>query len=145
MQFTSISSLLALSSIFAYTSALGINCRGNTFCTKDGYPEQLQGFINDIQCDRIYKNGEHIACVSKTIAGNKQGGICAFLQGTQSGASGASIQLMMQAIIDHGCKGCGSSPVTFPQLLGNNNNPDAGILTINVVSDTDNPCPTGLC
>lgn len=44
-------------------------------------------------------------------------------------------------LINHGCKGCGSVPIDFP-----NNDPSNGILTINYVSDRqgcDGVCGAG--
>jgi hypothetical protein len=141
----SISGILTIAYLTSSAYALGINCRGSSFCNKNNAPSQLQSFISKIQCDRMYNNNEHIACISGPNFVDGNGGVCAFLQGVPGPVSGASIQLLIDAIVDHGCSGCGSTPVTFPQQLGGSNDPSAGILTVNFVKNTDNPCPTGLC
>jgi hypothetical protein len=145
MRFTIITSVLALlaaASPVEQTSAnpqkalLGINCRGSGFCSGDSVAFQLYQYINNAQDNRFYPNGIHIAC---TKSGS--GGICAFLQGTKSGLNGAQIKPLASEIVKHGCKVCGSVPITFP----GSNDPKNGILTFNYVKNTDNPCRPGLC
>ena len=69
--------------------------------------------------------------------------MCVFLQfmPNNPGIEGRRIKYLLDALAGHGCKGCGSVPVAWPS-----NDPDReGILTVNYVGNTDNPCPTGLC
>ncbi len=126
-------------------TALGINCRGSFFC---GDPRgagqvvsRLQGYINDIQNGRVYTNGEHIACVGRGSLASPNAGFCAFLQGTNRGVNGAAIRSLIGFIAGHNCKICGSVPIDFP----GSNDPKDGILTVNYVTSTENPCPDGLC
>lgn len=132
------------------TLALGINCRGSGFCT--GFPinpqvsgqeakvlaDWIQGLEADglqpvvIADDRIYKNGEHIACYQRSL-------ICAFLQKTKGdGVSGADVKKQARFIPDHGCKVCGSVPTDYPAT----NNVNDGELTFNYVTQ---PSCNGVC
>ncbi|KAI9776538.1 MAG: hypothetical protein M1839_009519 [Geoglossum umbratile] len=140
----SLANILAVAALAAtQTQALGINCRGSGFCGKNGAVNTLAGYIDGIQGCRVYQNGEHIACKSDPKVLNGNGGECAFLQGTASGLSGSAIQALIKEIQGHGCEGCGSVPIGFPQVFGGSNDPSGGILTVNYVADTDNPCPDG--
>lgn len=125
--------------------ALGINCRGSAICSdpragKDA-SRRLQAYIQNIQGGRVYRNGEHIACVGRGSTISPNGGFCAFLQGTTRNVNGNQIKELIGHIVGHGCKVCGSVPIDFP----GSNDPKNGILTVNYVSNTDNPCPDGLC
>ena len=127
-------------------AALGINCRGSALCSDaragKNAASRLQSFINaGIQGNRVYRNGEHIACVDRTSLAAPSGGFCAFLQGTNRDVNGNNIRDLIGQIVGHGCKVCGSVPIDFP----GSNDPKNGILTVNYVSSTDNPCPEGLC
>jgi hypothetical protein len=146
MRFTISLPLIAFSAIAS--ADLGINCRGSGYCYK-GALSEISGYIDNIQCGRFYHPGEHIACtgpVKGTL--NSDGGVCAFIQGGV-GAYGNQIISMVHAIEDHGCQGCGSVPTQFPFMSSASNiqnNPNInGILTVNYVAKTDNPCPPGLC
>lgn len=115
-------------------SALGINCRGSIECLRqpnDAAP-QLTNLLNGIDPARWYNNGDQIVCISS---------VCACLQYTEKGASGATIQSLAHYIPEHGCKTCGSVPVFFPS--GDNSVWD-GELTFNYAR---NPCATidGFC
>ncbi|KAF8588154.1 Kp4-domain-containing protein [Ramaria rubella] len=118
------------------TAASGINCQGSSQCSsKIGTLSQISSFLQDLDPSRFFTNGEHIACFEDNGAG-----ICAFLQNT-GGAPATSIPPLIDALIDHGCKVCGSVPLFFPQ--GDNNAADHGILTVNFVS-SNGGCE-GLC
>ncbi|KAK3331574.1 Kp4-domain-containing protein [Cercophora scortea] len=125
--------------------ALGINCRGSALCSDarsgSNAASRLQGYINNIQGNRVYHNGEHIACVARGSLISPNGGFCAFLQYTNRDVNGAAIKNLIAAIVGHNCKVCGSVPIDFP----GSNDPKNGILTVNYVANTDNPCPDGLC
>ena len=59
---------------------------------------QIVGYIDNIQNNRQYYNGQHIACVKYSI-GN---GECAFLQGTNNnGLSGQRIKELIHSLQDH--------------------------------------------
>jgi Kp4 len=122
----------------------GINNRGSTNCA-NGSMEQIQKFINTIPDTQVYKDGEHIACSS--IHGGLGGGTCAFLQGTKTGATGYELKILINALAAHeNTKGCGSVPVTFPSEFGGVNRLSTeGMLTVNYVVSTANPCPPGVC
>lgn len=66
-------------------------------------------------------------------------GYCLFLQDNKTPVKGGQIFDLLNALIDHGCKGCGSVPVDWE----NSNDPSVnGILTVNYVGATG--CE-GLC
>jgi hypothetical protein len=140
---TNILTMVALAS--TSVQGLGINCRGSAACKRNGALSDLSGFIQNIQLDRIYNNGEHIACRGQNngILGiiDPNGGVCAFLQFTAGGISGNQIKSLTASLVEHGYNACGSVPINFPD----SNDPSDGILTFNFVANTDNPCPNGLC
>ena len=124
MQFTAaLASMLLLASNAA---ALGINCQGSGRCTGGNVATGLRDLIRGNDMNRWYGNGQNIACL---------GNICAFLQNS-SGANGARILLLAQAIVEHGCKICGSAPFA-------NNNVNTGQLTFNYVASPG--CTNRLC
>ncbi|KAF2671852.1 hypothetical protein BT63DRAFT_452356 [Microthyrium microscopicum] len=115
----------------------------------------IQGLLNMLQHTTLpdsttYSNGEHIACVSNTIpitlsigppfiqvqlgGGIPAGGICMFAQNLSGGKalSLGDIKTLAEDIVQHGCKTCGSVPITFPD---NENVDDVGELTVNFVSE----------
>jgi Kp4 len=121
----------------AGTQALGINCRGSALCNSslngaiNGYEaDTLTQWINGIDPNRWYNDGEQIACFVPSH-------ICAFLQKTD-GAWGSNIKGLAHYIPDHGCKSCGSVPYFYP----GDNNVDDGMLTYNYATQT---CGHGLC
>lgn len=120
MKFAIVTSLAAF---VASSSALGINCRGSGFCPSDGAAGNLinlKAIVDGIQPrNRHYNTGQQIACT---------GSLCAYYQ---NGATGSAEQAsgLMQALLDHGCKKCGSCP-TQP-----GNDVSKGELTVNIVSD----------
>lgn len=152
MHFNHAFAISASALLIGQTTALGINCRGSGFCSSDDTSNAVKtiaSFImQEIETCRTYSNGEHIACITDGNIIDPNGGFCAFLQGTASGASGLAIQDLVTALADRTddvCNNCGSVPFTYPPDMGNSNDPSQGELTINFVSNTDNPCPTGLC
>ena len=127
MQFSAalVSTLLLASNAAAQ---LGINCRGSGLCTGGNVASGLRDLIRgSTDTDRTYKNGENIACLGNT---------CAFLQNAPNGAKIALIQQLAQAIVEHGCKNCGSAPFK-------NNNVNTGELTFNFVAHPG--CTNRLC
>jgi hypothetical protein len=105
--------------------SLGINCFGSFQCGPILDPvmsDIANVIVNQIDRNRFYNNGEHIACA---------GIFCAFLQNS-GGAPGSSIVPLIQDLRNHGCKVCGSVPLFFPQ--GDNNVRD-GELTVNAAED----------
>ncbi|CAG7997024.1 unnamed protein product [Penicillium salamii] len=131
--------LLTLSLTASTTTALGINCRGSGNCNTFGNGlvavELASKIIHEIDPNRWYNNGEHIACVGSGNTWTGSGGFCAFLQNT-GGTNGAKLQELAGYIPDHGCKQCGSVPYFFP----GDNDVANGELTFNYVSDS---CSTG--
>lgn len=128
--------LLAAALLAAHAATLGINCRGSLNCG-DSWPytpankaQALVGYINGINANRWYANGEQIACFANH---------CAFLQRT-GGAWGSKIRQLAPYITGHGCSSCGSVPYYYPQ--GNNNVAD-GMLTFNYVNTAK--CSNRLC
>ncbi|CEI60144.1 unnamed protein product [Fusarium venenatum] len=137
MQFNTLNVLiLTLAGAISSTDALGINCRGSSKCSalfgSSSVARDLTNVINNIDENRWYRNGEHIACVGNQ-AGNG-GGYCAFLQNT-GGAPGRNIKGLAHFITDHGCKMCGSVPYFYPA----DNNVDNGQLTYNFVDSKSRP------
>jgi hypothetical protein len=76
------------------SNALGINCRGSFQCGPllTHAAQDLVNYINSIDPNRWYNDGEHIAC---------SGFVCAFLQNT-NGAWGYNIQGLAHFITEHG-------------------------------------------
>lgn len=122
------STLAAFLVLLIGTSALGINCRGSGECLAvpdEDNAMQITNHLNNIDPKRWYKDGEQIVCLAN---------MCAYLQNTNGGASGATIQSVAHFIPEHGCKMCGSVPLGFAS--GHNNVAD-GQLTFNFAR---NPC-----
>nr|PNR29513.1 hypothetical protein PHYPA_028207 [Physcomitrium patens] len=103
-------------------SELGINCRGSFICSEGRGNEAsiLVSYINNIDPNRWYQNGQHIACYD---------GFCAFLQNT-GGAWGYNTRGLAHFIPEHGCRVCGSVPYFYPSI----NDVSKGQLTFNYVS-----------
>jgi hypothetical protein len=140
--------LLLLTALSSPVNALGINCRGSGLCSfvingaitgheAKVLADWIQGIEAEgytpvtINSDRIYKNGEQIACYIRSS-------ICAFLQDTPNGATGAEVRKLARFIPDHGCTVCGSVPTDFP----NTNDVKKGQLTFNYVRSS---CGNGIC
>ena len=152
-----ITSLVGLAAILfsghAAAAASGINCEGSGACPmftkEDGtyYPGKVIDYIakdiNSINNDRHYNNGDHIACLPGKYQLNDginiNGGICAFLQKTKSGANGGDLKRLIADLQQHKCKACGSVPTGFP----GDNHVKNGMLTVNFVNNIGN-C-NGVC
>ena len=121
---------ILLTPLILLPSALaGINCEGSSECEPSGANlSDLASDAGELDPSRWYNNGDHIVCEKASENG---GGICAFLKNT-GGAPGSSIQPLLDALENHGCKRCGSVPLYYPQ--GDNNDADHGVLTVNYVS-----------
>jgi len=121
------STLAAFLVILTHASALGINCRGSGECLTEPIDDamQLTNLLNNIDPARWYNDGEQIVCLAN---------VCAYLQNTNSGASGATVQNLAHFIPEHGCHTCGSVPLNF--AFGDNDVAD-GELTFNFAR---NPC-----
>jgi hypothetical protein len=135
-------------------SALGINCRGSGLCPQqilaptyiDTILKIATGLVfdcdpkGDFDCGPmadtdIYAPGSKIICLPQ--GKSFLGGICAFTQGNVAALYGVVIKRKLQELSNHGCGVCGSVPI------GDNNDPgEAGILTVNYVS---NSVCAGLC
>ena len=125
---------------------LGLNCQGSAImcvgATQYGVMHTLRDYMYAIPHGYRYYAGQNIACMKHHVYPNPWitwGFYCAFMQGNISagGEDGAEIQLKMQQMIEHGCLGCGSVPISAdndPQKLG--------ILTVNYVRESE--CE-GLC
>jgi hypothetical protein len=141
MQFPIFSTTVAITTLAISTSATGINCAGSGACAlaiAGNSARELSNYINNIDDNRYYQNGEHIACATFSSDEGTQGHVCAFLQNS-NGAPGHSIRALAHYIPDHGCKECGSVPLFYP----GDNNVANGELTFNVVGS--NACGDGLC
>jgi hypothetical protein len=139
------SALLAISILSSEALAKGINCDGSGGCAGFNPPggsafshtidAVVDGLKNNLKDDRMYSEGAQLACV-KSDGG--PGAICAFIQGTEGKSktefSGFDIKWLAQALIDHGCKDCGSIPI-----LQSNDVHSDGMLTINYVSEAHSP------
>lgn len=130
------------------TQALGINCRGSSYCSPcyvEGY--QLNDFIawSNVKAvgnphaghpDREYRNGEYIFCEKvQTCYGTGFKSFCLF---PQHMAKGSTLKLsdahqLVRKLSDHRCEFCGSIPIAA--LEGSNDPAEAGILTVNYVSN----------
>lgn len=138
-------SFLALGILSTEVLAKGINCDGSGGCagfnppggtagshTIDAVVEALKSNLQD---DREYSAGSQLACVESS---GGPGAICAFLQETEdkekTSFSGFDIKWLAQALIDHGCKDCGSIPV-----LQSDDVHSDGMLTINFVGSASSP------
>lgn len=102
-------------------TALGINCQGNGNCATCGTHalSDINTRVQGLPDSNTYSNGVHIAC---------SGNCCAFLQNVSGSKTGAQIKGYVQALLEHGCKACGSDP-TEP-----GNNVNTGELTVNWVA-----------
>lgn len=124
---------------------LGINCQGSSQCdrlfnTVDS--DNLIALMNytiwyGISDEAVFHERRQIACGRN--ADWAVGGICLFFQGSipQEGISGAVLKARISDLTYHGCRYCGSVPVS-----GDNNPGKAGILTSNYVLV---PVCDGLC
>ncbi len=98
---------------------LGINCRGSSLCSHG----PLQKIIDITRlgprgCPG--RPGEQMYCT---------GHFCAFTQHTSEDISPETALRLLNSLKAHGCDGCGSVPLLFP-----NDDPSSGILTVNYVA-----------
>ncbi|KAI9862064.1 MAG: hypothetical protein M1813_004836 [Trichoglossum hirsutum] len=147
MRFFQTAALVAATAISS-VAALGINCGGSALCsnTLDQVASNLNTYIQGIDPNRWYNNGEWIACTQSesNIIPDVSGslGFCAFLQNT-GGTWGSIIKQLAPEIPNHGCRVCGSVPYYF---LQGNNNVDDGELTFNMVTmPKGTRCTNGVC
>jgi hypothetical protein len=129
MRFFPIASTVSLLALSTLGSALGINCQGSSRCSKGA----LQNIVNTALSNTggcSATPGQQMYC---------DGNICAFTQGTRSNIDPDTAQVLLTALLSHGCQGCGSIPLEFPF----SNDPSNGILTVNFVSD-NHGC-NGIC
>lgn len=146
--------LNAVTNSTSLNRALGINCRGSSFCPSQDFTSDYTGTMlrivnglasclkSEFNCGPlndtdIYKSNAHIVCLP--LGKSFLGGICAFTQRNLNplGVLGTVIKRKLTQLHDHGCHICGSVP------LGDGNDPaEAGILTVNYVNGV--VCP-GLC
>ncbi|KAK4551825.1 hypothetical protein LTR86_010911 [Recurvomyces mirabilis] len=134
---------------------MGVNCQGSYGCDhfdasgknngKTAVIDYIVSAIDNIDQNRIYHNGERIACQPGSYhyniglhTGEITGGICAFLQKAHRLINGHEIQDHAHGLKNHGCRACGSQPTE------NDNNVANGMLTFNVVADVALHCD-GLC
>jgi hypothetical protein len=93
----------------------GVNCKGSVTCGGTNETMKLlQNDIDTIDDERLFIEGEHIACHKETI--RSAHGVChddytcAFLQhlppGT-NGLPGADLKPLIQELVDFGCVHCG--------------------------------------
>ena len=138
MKLLTLTTLLTALQLTTNASALGINCQGSTICSSyKGTAGWLKSFIDGIDGNRWYNNGQKIACYN----GSEVGANCAFFQKMPGGGGwGWQAKYLAHYIPEHGCSACGSVPMDFP----NGNDVGKGELTFNVVSSACRSKP-GLC
>ena len=91
---------------------IAINCKGSGRCpAHPNYPvlESLLPFIDNVDDDYLFINGEHIVCNADPYVS-----VCAFFQRlpnvTESyfgAVSGADVKKLIPQLLDFGCKACG--------------------------------------
>lgn len=120
---------IALTLLFCTASALGINCRGSELCPyvhtrPPPVTQVIQKAVEASELDpsTVYNSGDHISCVIRDH-------VCLFPQ--NANLTLEKIRPLVSAVIEHGCKKCGSVPVHF--VDGASNDPRWGILTFNYV------------
>ena len=149
MSFTSFIVFLQMFSLILEIDALGINCQGSLLCGyKDKNDNVLDVFYDamttgsnavlqggPLEDDRVYYGGhpQDVACW-------KELSVCLFLQGNirSSGVNGSTIKQRLNDLRYHGCRVCGSVPIS-----GNNDPYYMGYLTSNYVTggSCDGICP----
>ena len=127
-------------------SSLGVNCDGSWVCYHEySVIEPMAIMLPYMQNNDIWSTGSHIICLP--VAGflvPKNAGFCLFMQGDTgsqnqivlpdgtsiTGVDGTTVKALIPKLFQHGCRGCGSIPISSdndPHLLG--------ILTVNYVTD----------
>ena len=133
--------LLPMASLSRPTIALGINCRGSWICgslDNRRYVSPSEALSARASTNPASTRTTNTWCGS---IGKNSEGVCAFLQGTSAGLKGSEIVPLIAYLAAHDCENCGSVPIGHPQ----SDDPSDGILTVNIVDDTDNPRPDGIC
>ena len=148
MSFATFLVLLPIFSLSVNVNALGINCQGSILCGYKNKGEMVldtfydamtsgsQSFIpgGPLEDERVYYNGQpqDVACWEDLK-------VCLFLQGNipSTGMNGSTIKLRLNELRLHGCRICGSVPIS-----GNNDPYNSGYLTSNFV--TSGSC-NGIC
>ena len=144
--------------LVADVSALGINCRSGQpggYCQYfDGDPygepfadcsgtrdtmRRLRCVIQRADPQRKYHDGEKIACLRGDIAfghptdgSTNEGAVCVWPERSNQvdGIVGWKLGSLMQDLVEHGCRGCGSIPQGYHW---GDNNPKDGILKVDFV------------
>ncbi|MCJ1270866.1 hypothetical protein MMC22_010763 [Lobaria immixta] len=131
-----IASLLTITASLRTASALGINCAGSFWCqTLTTKPISLAEFLHNAVViskkdpSTIYRDHEHITCVSLDETYEYMEGFCLFPQGAD--LTLAQIRPLFDALLAFNCKTCGSVPIHFVDRKSND--PRWGILTLNYV------------
>jgi hypothetical protein len=131
--------LLLFASLFHLVAALGLNCRGSANCYNTRrVTHRLTQSIRGVNPNQWYTNGQQIACASVEDR-RKTRWFCAYLQNS-GGAWGSTLIQLALYLEAHGCKGCGSIPINYPD----GNDVAHGELTYNFVRKScsqDGLCP----
>lgn len=87
----------------------------------------------------VYNSGDHISCIRLyNVLDHPDGGICVFPKGANLTLN--QIRPLTTALLEHGCKICGSVPMHFADQ--GSNDPGSGIQVFNFV---DNLVCAGNC
>ena len=125
--------ILFSQSTTALSHKLGINCRGSAFCNSYVHVMPIITAMG-IPATRTYTKGEHILCIA--IVPLSTEGICAFLQGSQDvQITGEKAASLLGQLGGHRCGVCGSIPIGYSKSDPKSNDPKAGILTVNYVTN----------
>lgn len=121
-------------------NGLGVNCKGAFRCAFLINPDLLDRLILNfdlIDDGALYKNKAPISC----LGGGLIGYFCAFTQGhmPSDGTTGSLLKQKIQELRNHGCRACGSVPLSA-------NDPNVkGILTVNYVTTIGVCIQLGVC
>ncbi|KAF1914230.1 killer toxin Kp4/SMK [Ampelomyces quisqualis] len=113
---------------------LGINCRGSSSCSSSSNLYDMRLFLQLIDNNTEFVSGQQAACrqFDPFNSSGGLGGLCVFPQkllATEK-VTGKDLKEAVSALIDHGCKRCGSTPI------------HSGEITVNYVTK---PCGYGPC
>ncbi|EHK15951.1 uncharacterized protein TRIVIDRAFT_227886 [Trichoderma virens Gv29-8] len=117
-------------------NAMGINCQGSALCVgSNGELSSALDQLRGMDQNQQFTDGQHITCVGSPVSlGNPS--LCLFYQKTGRSWTVAQTVRFVQALLDHGCEGCGSIPVD------SGNNVQNGMLTANMVAAMGGPPPS---
>ena len=138
MQYIIFINLTIAFSFLSSVIGLGINCRGSGFC-----PSILEDLITDFSDAILHGNSTIVGGgpmndsdiyydgYPQDITCDKHYTVCLFMQGNVpvGGVNGSVIKARITDLRNHGCKVCGSVP-----LSGDNDPDKMGILTSNMVN-----------